>query len=305
MEDNLDQDWLIVGGSPRSGTTLMALLLNSHPNIFLTNEHNLPQILNILKKAFFKENEFYRINSNFERNKGVKETWTNKDILDQTLQKKNSLNGVAAFLYQQNARALGKVNPLIVGDKLPRYYFVDFEEFSNVVEKPIKIIHISRHPLDVINSMLIRYQNRLKGKDTWTLTSTLEESLNEWIHGWNSVVKNESQQILHIKYEDLCLFDTKIILEKISSFLLIPNTFNANIIETNQSKHFERKALNDDHIIKIKNHLGSLLNDWNETNLQVLIERYGEFPTINTIKKESKILSKINSLKKKIFRKKI
>ncbi|MGB9598433.1 MAG: sulfotransferase, partial [Minisyncoccales bacterium] len=44
--------WLIVQGCPRSGTTILTRLLNSHPLIYLTYEYN-------LAKPFFKN--YYKI----------------------------------------------------------------------------------------------------------------------------------------------------------------------------------------------------------------------------------------------------
>ncbi len=189
----------------------------------------------------------------------------------------------------------------VLGDKLPRYYLFDFSKFNEELKKTVKFIHISRNPLDVINSMIVRHQNKSRGKDTWTLTSTLEEAINEWILGWNYIIKNESNHILHIKYEDLCLFDKIGTIEKICDFVNVKNEFNLEIIQSDRSKHFERNKLNEDYLFRIKKKLGDIIFEWNDNDLGYLKQKYGEYKAIELSKKKVSLINKVKLIGKRIF----
>ena len=74
---------LLICGCPRSGTTLLNILLNSHPNISITNELDLYKLsFDLNHLLFFKHKK--RSNASFNRPKSIRENWSDKDVLSYT-----------------------------------------------------------------------------------------------------------------------------------------------------------------------------------------------------------------------------
>lgn len=297
MESKLDYHWLLIGGAPRSGTTMLSFLLNSHPNIYITNEHNFYKLDKLLRALYYKEENYKKRFDNFERIKGKKEKWENKDILKQTLLKNVSIKKVFSTLYVENANNIGKSNIKIFGDKLPRYYLSNFSNFEEDVSCLSKI-HISRHPLDVINSMMVRAQNKLKNRDTWTLTSNLDDAINEWIKAWNYIVSAKSNDLLHVKYEDLCLFNIDPELRRISQFLEVENLFDKEILQSDLGDHFNRERITKDVEQIIHDQLGNIIYDWNEKPISELVNEYNNIQEveIKTIGLKEKLIRKVKNV---------
>jgi UDP-galactopyranose mutase len=115
---------LIVQGCPKSGTTILWKILNSHPKIELTFEKDLNKIN--LKKL----------------NKGIS---NNQEII-------------------------------YYGDKLPKYYHTQI--YKRI--KDLKIIHISRNPINTINSMMVKSKNAKKEVDnSWNTYFNLKDHISE------------------------------------------------------------------------------------------------------------------------------
>jgi hypothetical protein len=243
--------WLIIQGCPRSGTTVLFKLLNSHENIALTKELNL-----------------------------------NKHI------KKRSLTKTYQNIFE-NKKNIEKV--IYFGDKLPEYYY------TNIYKKilNLKIIHISRDPIDTINSMMNRRKNSKKGLDpTWNNLFSIKDFCRDWIRAWNHINKNKNNpNYLHIKYEDLIL-DTKKESEKIAKFLDTEPNFNIDFIKNKEiSLNLNKKELKT-----IRKYFKAIIKDW-ILPLPKLEERYPKIKATSAhyfSKKIKTILWEISKIIKKI-----
>jgi hypothetical protein len=113
-------------------------------------------------------------------------------------------------------------------------------------------LHITRNPLDVINSMLRRTEKAKEGKDWWKAVTQFDEMLEVWCHAYKSILCFEDHEnILHIYYEDL-LFNYQDTIQKINAFFEVDLAYE-NIMLSDLNLHFDRKYLTGDQIEKIFN----------------------------------------------------
>ena len=74
-----NQKLLLVSGCPRSGTTLINFILNSHPEVVTTNELDLIKISEQFSKiAFSKKNRFNK--NTISRDQSSVESWSMDDF---------------------------------------------------------------------------------------------------------------------------------------------------------------------------------------------------------------------------------
>ena len=81
----MNKKLLLVSGCPRSGTTLINIILNSHPEIAITNEINLFSIINNIDDVLFKREKkisrMIKLEKSIKREKTARETWEANDLL--------------------------------------------------------------------------------------------------------------------------------------------------------------------------------------------------------------------------------
>jgi hypothetical protein len=287
-EDNFIKNrwsWLIVGGCPRSGTTLLNGLFNTHPHVRLTNEISLNRLINHVKALFYKEQKFWQIP---DRTKGRKETWNKESIFPFILQFNKCAMPVIQTLYEAHFADQVDISKVrYFGDKYPRYYDDNFEEVEKLL-RSIKIIHISRNPLDVVNSMIRRSNNAQKGTDLWNFAHTVEDACSEWIRAWNFVnqrVGKRDGNLLHIKYEDL-VFNTTDQLDEISDFLEVSRDFDQSLII--REHHYERDSLTSSDINKISVLIPGIIENW-DNPLKQITQRFPQIPIMAAGTHEDKI----------------
>ena len=264
-------EWLIAGGCPRSGTTLLGFLLNTHPEVRVANELSIAQLLDRVRDLFYREGSVKGV---IDRKKGKKENWSREDILALTPTFDACAHPVVDALFASTFGAAAGDDAATIryfGDKLPKYYDQRFDEVQKFLPG-IRVIHVSRHPLDVVNSMLRRSRNSREGTDYWRPDQTIDAALIDWIRGWNFIVpaaKRDPKHFLHVKYEDL-VFTPKKELETISAFLGVENRFSTDRIVT--EAHFEREQLSEVDCREIDERLSGLARHW-EDPLEKLCRR--------------------------------
>lgn len=267
--------WLVVGGCPRSGTTLLNFLLNSHPAIRLTNENNFARLIDQVGQLFYREQ---RLPSVPDRLKGPNENWRREDVERATLQFDKCAVPVLKALYTAHFGDQVCFDQVAYfGDKLPCYYDRDWDRVQDFI-KPMKVIHVSRDPRDVVNSMLRRAHNTRQGKDYWHSLSTPEQACYEWARGWNFIVAERRQpkdvDYLHIKYEDF-VDEPDRELARLCEFLQVEDQFDrSSIIYQARS---EREMLDDRRQARIAELLPGIVEDW-AAPLMELEQRYPAFP---------------------------
>ena len=211
--------FLVVGGCPRSGTTLLNILINTHPDIFISNELNIIKFNDKLNGLFYREDSSKKLK---ERKKSKKETWKLSDLTSLIPNKSITLySELFKFIYQDMSKSSSLS---LIGDKFPKYYH-DFPNYQNLdFVKTKYYLHVSRNPINVLNSFIRRQKNTRDGVDYFNTRIMPEEILNEWICAWNFI--NKESSIHHIKYEDIITNRKKVIF-RLSNYLDITDSLEA------------------------------------------------------------------------------
>jgi len=231
MKQHNQPNWLIVGGCPRSGTTLLNFILNENPNIFLANEQNLYKTVCLSNQLFYREDHLKnRKERKLSKREEIIAMPTIDEKLKHTILKSKSQQDVITCLFISSLVGFDFPNSSIwyIGDKYPRYYDWDYNYLKKVIGN-FKVIHITRSPIMTVNSMRFRSINSKKGLDWWRHYSVIEAA-GEWIKAWNFVNTIKDVDKLHIKYEDLCLYPN-LVTDQILDFLGTEGKMSANRIK--------------------------------------------------------------------------
>lgn len=260
------KSWLILGGCPRSGTTLLNSVINSHPKIALSNEQNLYKTARILSCIYYREKHVKtRIDrelSSNEKKIGAYESLVECSTIDQ---KKSMLPAIES-LYSTSLSAGDSV--IHVGDKYPKYYEWDLSWMGQVFPE-MKFVHVTRSPVDVVNSCVYRTEMRLQGKDWWPVKSALEY-VSDWVSAWNFAAEmNKNDNFHHIRYESF-VANPKEEVENLAKFLGVEADFN---IEGVYSKAPPSMSLTKNQLYKIERTIPIKLIEWND-DMDTLFARY-------------------------------
>jgi hypothetical protein len=152
-----DCEPIFLVGTGRSGTTLLQLLLNSHPNIAIWGEiHYFDQILQIKNwvPSIMQPEDLERFFSYLKRTEHYQYLPDAQRVLASTksrllAEKKCTYEKFYRIVLEEYAKSQGKLR---FGDKTP-YNILYLEEISQLFPK-CKIIHIKRDPRDVVASYI-------------------------------------------------------------------------------------------------------------------------------------------------------
>lgn len=139
--------FLMFIGYPRSGHSLIASLLDAHPNIIVGMEWG---VLPHIRMGYNQNQVFYSIRNNSKAyNKREKNIWTGYSYhVDKMWQ------GNHTDLYVIGDKMGGQTSMMI--KKTPEL----IGQLEKVIDKPIKYIHVIRNPFDVITTMTKRFHER-------------------------------------------------------------------------------------------------------------------------------------------------
>lgn len=197
---------LVITGHPRSGTSLLALVLQSHPDIELAFEFGNFQFLNCtfpvhalctmyrawVRRAYRLELHIDEPRSRFLRNLLFVARY------DLALLRRKLLGSIDQ---EAAGDALAAVLPdaKVTGDKYPDYVF-QLKELN--VCKDSKLVIIYRDPRDVVASTLLKVNSAWKGQRFTTKIDTSTKIAERWVQAMDAS-ENMSDRALLIKYEDL------------------------------------------------------------------------------------------------------
>jgi len=204
---------IFIAGSVRSGTTLLQLLLNAHPNIAIFGElHYFDQLSQIRNKvpslagdedfeyfmSLLKNIDNYQYIPNAENFFGVvKEKFKKED--------KRTYENFLRCVLEEYARSQGAAR---FGEKTPtniRY----LEQLVSIFPH-VKILHIVRDPRDVVASSI---------KMPWTADDAVINSL-KWKCdvSYGREFSDRTESYMELRYEDL-VYETEEQLKRICSFV--------------------------------------------------------------------------------------
>ena len=285
---------LLLSGCPRSGTTMLNILLNSHPNIAITNECNLIKFLEELDSTkLFKR--FGRVEkNNFKRPKSPRETWGIETLKSYVPKKENIFNEIIKDLcFSIKDSSSNKI--YIYGDKTPKYYKEDLNDFAKKLGIPIYIIHVTRNPLFVISSIMRRYKNNQKGIDSWKSITSISQAINEWIEAWNWRISiSKSFSLLDLNY-DYAIQDPDRLALEIANFLEIENKFDINSINSNEIE----LEISAQEIYKQNRNLEKYVLNWK--NLPLLLDSNKDYIMKKEIHNHKRFFRETKHLLKKVL----
>ena len=264
-------NFLLVGGCPRSGSTILNLVLNSNPTLGITNEHNIFDSIRV-SEGFFRRED--KLRSRGERTLSPRELEVGLNSEGQaqaTVSRSRCQRRVLEELLLATFSADGDVGLKWLGDKFPTYYRDDIEQILRVFPD-VHVIHVTRSVLHCLNSNLFRSEMAKKGND-WFAVQGLEWHLQEWIDAWNSIyiLRERGIPVLHIKYEKL-ISDPSVELERISDFLGVECNFEGQMIKSPKQ---ELEVLTEDHVTFVRKHLPAEIIEW-EQDFEYLANKYRE-----------------------------
>ena len=158
-----------------------------------------------------------------------------------------------------------------LGDKYPRVYWKSkFSPLNSLAHEDfaeVTLIHVTRSPLEAINSIFRRINNAKIGADSWSGIKDLDQAINEWKHAWNArnlYSKTPFRKVIDLNYNAL-VHDPSGSLEKIAATLEVDNSFDSSIV-SNASINW---CLDQSQRSKIASSFPSamLCNDWEKFGL--------------------------------------
>lgn len=246
----MNQAPLLIGGSPRSGTTAVLQVLNSSPNVFITSEENLIKGVRTLENLLDTRGRRAEKMKGGMRELSARETLTLDNIHRHNFDRA-AVWATLHFIYEHHHAALHPNVPLVVwGDKLPAYA----RELESVLILPsVRYLHITRNPFDVINSMLRRLDSTRKGRDWWKSITDFDAMIEAWVEAFLAIeAVEERADVMHLHYEEL-VFDFERNIDTVNRFLGVTLSYK-NVLINNPALHFERAHLTADMIHRIAGH---------------------------------------------------
>lgn len=294
-----DLAWLKVLGAPRSGTTVLQQILNTHPGVACLHEYGLQRLIGVVDQLFTAEDQMAENTQVVSRLLEIDEIVASDDCSELTEEerlvavgarrqardfhgerearvqskmplmlapKRSHFSGIARGIVEAVA---GKSGVQVVADKTPNYqnYHDDPRLFARYGIRPRHLM-IIRHPSDVINSSLARRDNTLAGGDSWHI-KTLNHAIREWVDNWEFAAAHvDDDSYLFVKYEDLEA-DFANQSQRIADFLGVENRFTS-LFEA-MPKDLRRYALCPEDVAQIEAVIGDIVAAWDKTDLTRLL----------------------------------
>ncbi|MDQ3175479.1 MAG: sulfotransferase [Acidobacteriota bacterium] len=197
-----------VVGVGRSGTTLLRLMLDAHPDLAIPPEtHFIPAAALAHKRTLTPRRAFLKTLTSHPmwQDHGIE-----VDLLDKRIStiKPFDLSEALRAFYQLYAERHAKTR---WGDKTP-FYVRRMKLIQNLLPEA-RFVHIIRDGRDVA----------LSNRGLWFGPNSIEEAAELWV-SWIEEARDQSRHLSHyleIRYEDL-LMDTETSLQRISEFIALP-----------------------------------------------------------------------------------
>ena len=197
---------IFVVGCPRSGTTLLGLMLDCHPDVSITHEagifhllyHHPGRLRWNLSSIASNQKFFERLQYNSNLQEAFGKNVVSAVIAE--LQTKGQLTAkvVIDCLFAAFLRQTGKS---IWGDKTPTHFYYVGDILS--LYPQARVVFVTRDPRAVFASMK-RYAKKTKGtrNQFWWMTENPEKASMLWLDAYESWAKWKDKIFL-VKYEEL------------------------------------------------------------------------------------------------------
>ena len=273
--------YLLVSGSPRSGTTLLANVLNTHPQVACLHEYRLDDLIkNVEAFRKFEEDEILRVKPDYRP--AIKISGSIHDFMLSRFEFVSDKAGDVMLTYreahfEEMFKAFfkcvsGKADLLVYGDKMPdiRYLQNNTADIRRRLGS-LKCLFIVRKPEDVIQSSMRRTMMSLRGLDLLWTPRTLKEAIFEWVENWEYIVqevRRNPENVYVLKYESLIeSFPEES--AKLASYLGVADEFVNVTVST--PDHLVDFRLTEEQILEIQEHLGDLAAKWDDLSASAII----------------------------------
>lgn len=200
----MDSSLFFILGNPRSGTTLLRLMLTSHKSILVPPEAGF--IIWLADKYLDKDFSQKKVISDFVRDLVQTrkfETWNldaNKIENYLLIMKPLNYQDAAILVYKLYIKLIGK-NAIIIGDK--NNFYIKFLPKLKILFPRAKFIFIVRDGRDVVCSYRSVMACRHRSKYAPKLPTSIEEIASEWSENNLELIRNFGRESIIIRYEDL------------------------------------------------------------------------------------------------------
>lgn len=273
----------VVSGAPRSGTTLMQRIINTHPNAACTHEYGIDRLLMKIDSLFDMDET-----SPFIQNAGGDDKPIDARNLDEFSSRRDreaATIGGDAFLVPRRARdrnkfitsfftnISGKESLGAIGDKTPNLHTT--EEFEKIRKElpDIRFIYMIRNPSNVIVSSMRRAKFTEMGHDKWHIDK-VNSAIVEWIDNWEHIARladKYGDSALIVKYEDLEI-DYNKETKRLAEFLGLTDNFSQLSISV--PEHMRDFRLDPKDSQEVQRCLGGIINDWHNQDASELINKF-------------------------------
>jgi hypothetical protein len=225
-------------------------MLNSSPGVFISSEENLLKCLLALEKLLNTRGRRATILDNGMRALSPREALTLDNIHSHNFGRE-AVWPTLRFIYEYHHDRLYPGVPLVLwGDKLPAYA----RELNAALAMPaVRYLHVTRNPLDVVNSMLRRLDAARRGRDWWKAITDFDAMVDAWAEAYRSIkTVEERADVFHLHYEEL-VFDFERNVAALNQFLGVDLRYQ-NVLVTDRSLHFDRSHLSKTMVQRIAAH---------------------------------------------------
>lgn len=221
----MSEKFVFIIGNPRSGTSLLRIILNSHRNVTIPPECGFIHWWFDKYKKWPNNNDLSNYINDLKNSKKI-ETWRlNFTDLSNYLNSKNPesylelISNVIKFYGETN---LGKTKQNVLGDK--NNYYIDHLEELFQINPEAQFIFIIRDPKDVYCSYRGIDMKASDSKYIPKLTNDVNLFANKWVNNHAKIVdfisNNDINNYIIIEYEDL-IKNLKLNLKKLTNFLQV------------------------------------------------------------------------------------
>ncbi len=197
--------FVLVGGAPRSGTSLLASVIGSHPDAAVLPEENMTAVVRALQRL-----AAVRVEAEDETRKrlvghaGSLLVEGDGDALAQLSQLESFRRRFGTLLATLFCTASGRSLPKVLGSKMVVSAFWEDLDLLGAVFADLRLVFILRNPMDVLSSSLARTRAALRGEDRWRAEG-VAVTYRRWLGAMRIMAAAAAgpRRVLLIKYEDL------------------------------------------------------------------------------------------------------
>ncbi len=237
---------MIIGGHPRSGTTMLNALCNTHPDITSTGEFKAFAGLWLWKKMYLHYLDYPKRTRPYVKDpkKDLEENQAASAIFYKQFTQDISRSRGLIVTFSDIVTAYHHCFPdkKIIGDKFPRYLFM-MKRLS--LPTDLRRVIIYRDPRDVIVSTLKKVEGSWKGKRIAKELNTVEKIAHHWRDAVEIMFRYK--KVLHtIKYETIIAEPQKTLISLGEYLDVAPEGFDYSLLRDSSIGRYRNTLTQED-----------------------------------------------------------